>query len=97
MWYVKGKVFTRGVLEVDDNLMLEIKEVVSTNAQLPGIYGVIVWANQNNVTGINNLGAEPRGIKPSPRMKAIFSFTFTDSNTLSLKSGDKHAELKRSE
>jgi hypothetical protein len=82
VWHLKGKVFTRGAFEVDDNnLTLEIKDILSTNAQLPGIYGVIVWAKQNNATG----------------MKVIFNFTFTDSGTLSLKTGEEHAELKRNE
>jgi hypothetical protein len=82
VWYLKGKVFTRGAFEIDDTkLILEIKDILSTNAQLPGIYGVIVWSKQNNLTG----------------MKVNFDFTFADSSTLSLKAGEEHAELKRNE
>jgi hypothetical protein len=80
IWYVKGEVFTRGASKVDDNnLILEIKDIVSTNARLPGIYGVIAWSKQNNAKG----------------MEIIFDFTFTDSDTLILKAGEERAELKR--
>jgi hypothetical protein len=83
VWYIKGNVFTRGALfEADDNtLVLEIKDILSTNAQLPGIYGVIVWSKQNNATG----------------MKVNFDFTFSDSGTLSLVTGGEYAELRRNE
>jgi hypothetical protein len=59
----------------------EIKDILSTNARLPGIYGVIVWSKQNNATG----------------MRIIFEYTFTDSGALSLKAGEEHAELRRNE
>jgi hypothetical protein len=80
VWYMQGNVFVRGAFVIEEaNLKLEIKDIVSADAQLPGIYGVIAYAKQNNVK--------------NPTV--IFTYSFTDSDTLSIDAGGEHAELKK--
>ena len=80
VWYMRDKVFTQGALAAEDKLMtLEIKDVVSTDARLPGVYGVIVYMKENNAKD----------------MKMNVAFAFPENDTLTLTADKEYAALKK--
>jgi hypothetical protein len=80
VWYMQGKVFVRGAFALEEaTLKLEVKDIGSVDARLPGIYGVLAYVKQSDVK--------------NPTV--MFTYTFAGSDTLSINGGDERAELKK--